>query len=131
PPPFPYTTLFRSAELTVSPQYGTPVGTDADPAVKGFQVVADASGAFSFQVQRPTGAGPSLLTVTDVTGASGTGVVAPTGPVSGGPVGYSAGYALPNPYSQAFTLPTARRIDFGPAGGTVAAGYIGVGSDAY
>ena len=106
------------AELTINPQYGTPYGTDIDPAVKGFQVQADARGDFTFQILRETGSGPSLITVTDVTGASGTGQVGPT--AAGGLAVSSTPYLLPNPVYQTYTLPVIRRIDFGPLGTPVA-----------
>ncbi len=102
------------AELTINPQYGTPYGTDIDPAVKGFQVQANAAGDFTFQILRETGSGPSLITVTDVTGASGTGQVGPT--AAGGLAVSSTPYLLPNPVYQTYTLPVIRRIDFGPLG---------------
>ena len=102
------------AELTINPQYGTPYGTDIDPAVKGFQVQANALGDFTFQILRPTGSGPSLITLTDVTGASGTGQIGPT--AAGGLAVSPNPYLLPNPVYQTYTLPVLRRIDFGPLG---------------
>ncbi|MBY0513283.1 MAG: hypothetical protein K2P78_05160, partial [Gemmataceae bacterium] len=140
------------AELTISPQYGTVTATstaggglvagDRDAAVKGVQAVADANGNFSFSVLRSTGAGPALVTVTDVTGASGTGVITPTDvqPSAAAPYGYSGsglpvpasppptppgytyqnGYVLPGRYFQYYSLPEVRRIDFGPASSLVA-----------
>jgi hypothetical protein len=102
------------AELTIHPQNGTPYGTDIDPAVKGFQVQANALGGFTFQILRPTGDEPSLITVTDVTGASGTGQVGPT--AAGGLAVSSSPYLLPNPVYQTYTLPVVRRIDVGPLG---------------
>jgi hypothetical protein len=102
------------AELTINPQNGTPYGTDIDPAVKGFQVQANALGGFTFQILRPTGDEPSLITVTEVTGASGTGQVGPT--AAGGLAVSSSPYLLPNPVYQTYTLPVVRRIDVGPLG---------------
>src|SRR5205807_5645024 len=107
-----------NSEVTINPPIGTVVDADgsagngrqpdADPAVKGFQVLADASGNFAFGLLRPTGLGPVVLTATDVTGATGTGVI---GPVGAGPLAASTNpYTLPNPYSQAYTLPPVRRI---------------------
>src|SRR6185437_920615 len=77
-----------NAELTVSPQFGTPVDAngvpgdglqaDVDPSVAGFQVQADALGNFAFGIQRPTGNGSSLVTVEAVDGSSGVGLIPPT-----------------------------------------------------
>jgi len=117
-----------NSEVTINPPLGTVVDADgnpgnglqpdADPDVKGFQVFADASGNFGFGMRRPTGLGPITISAEDVTGAAGTGVV---GPIGGGPLAASTNpYVLPNPYSQAYTLPSVRRIDFGPAGGVTA-----------
>ena len=143
------------AELTISPQYGTVTATsnaggslvagDRDAAVKGAQAVADANGNFSFSVRRSTGAGPALVTVTDVTGASGTGVITPTDvqPSGAAPFGYGGsglpvpasppptpagytyqnGYVLPSRYFQFYDLPEVRRIDFGPAASPVASDF--------
>src|SRR5439155_10831230 len=113
-----------NSEVTINPPIGTVVDADgvsgngrqpdADPAVQGFQVLADASGNFAFGLLRPTGLGPMILTATDVTGATGTGVIGPVGP---GPLASTPNpFVLPGPYNQAYTLPQVRRIDFGPAG---------------
>jgi glutamine cyclotransferase len=123
------------AELTVSPQFGTVVGTDADPAVKGFQVIAGPTGSFSFNIRRPTGAPSSVISVSDVTGASATGYVGPTaadpGAASPNP------YLLPNPYVQPYVIPPSPpavpvyQFDFGTAASPVAFGLRVTGSDVY
>ncbi|HEY2910229.1 MAG TPA: hypothetical protein VGI99_08280, partial [Gemmataceae bacterium] len=123
-----------NAELTVSPQFGTPVDAngvpgdglqaDVDPSVAGFQVQADALGNFAFGIQRPTGNGSSLITVEAVDGSSGIGLIPPT-------QANPAGTLLPNPVTQAYNLPEARRIDFGPTTTPIAADYINPGAAAY
>ena len=125
------------AELTVSPQFGTPLNgaglpTDADPSVKGFQVVADINGAFTFQILRPTGTGPSLVSVRDVTGDSGTGNLDPT--TGTGIAAAPNPFALPSQFSQTYSLPAVRRLDFGPSASVLATGtpqYIAFGTSAY
>jgi hypothetical protein len=107
------------SELTICPQYGTPLNgsgqaVDFDPAVKGFQVQADANGNFTFDILRPTGDGASTISVTAVTGWSGTGNLGATG--TGGLSVSPNPWVLPNPYIQQYTLPVVRRIDFGPLG---------------
>jgi len=117
------------AELTVNPQFGTPldgsgVATDIDPAVKGFQVQADARGNFGFAIKRPTGVTSSILTVTDVTGASGTGQVGPTG---SGPFAASGGpYTLPAVFTQSYLPLSVQRFDFNLGNSPNLNGFIGV-----
>src|SRR6185437_4620107 len=123
-----------NAELTIRPQFGTPVDAngasgdglqaDVDSSVAGFQVQADASGHFAFGLLRPTGNGSSLITVEAVDGSSGVGLIPPT-------QANPAGTLLPNPVTQAYSLPEARRIDFGPTTTPIAAGYINPGAAAY
>ena len=48
------------SEVTISPQYGSPGGTDVDPAMKGYQVRADATGIFTAYLLRPTGTGSMI-----------------------------------------------------------------------
>lgn len=134
------------AVLTVNPQYGTVVDSDenagngltadAYPKFGGFQVIADATGSFGFGVRRPTGIGPSIISVLDATGVSGTGLVGPNG--GGGASATPNPYPLPSQLSQTFVLPATRRIDFGPNASLVAAdsdptnpNYLGVGSQSY
>ncbi|HEV3310496.1 MAG TPA: hypothetical protein VG815_08260, partial [Chloroflexota bacterium] len=95
-----------------TPLNGAGQAVDFDPAVKGFQVQANALGNFSFDILRPTGNGPSTITVTDVTGASGTGHLGTTG--TGGLSVSPNPWILPSPYIQQYTLPVVRRLDFGP-----------------
>jgi len=108
-----------NAILTINPQYGTPVTSSGgtighDPALKGFQVQADANGNFTFYILRPTGNGTSLVTVGDVTGESAVGQVGPTG---AGSLAVSPNpWLLPLPYDQQFQLPTVRQIKFGATG---------------
>jgi hypothetical protein len=125
------------AELTLMPDYGTIIATDIDPAVKGIQILADASGNFSFSVLRPTGTGPSTITVTDVRGWSGSGKLGLTG---SGPMAVSPNpYLLPSQLVETYDRQSIRRIDFGGAASPVAVPtdpadtfeYISVGSNAY
>ncbi len=108
-----------NAILTICPQYGTPVTSsgspiDNEPALKGFQVQADANGNFTFYILRPTGNATSLVTVEDVTGESAVGQVGPTG---AGSLAVSPNpWLLPLPYNQQYQLPTIRQIKFGTAG---------------
>ena len=105
-----------NAELTVSPQFGTPVDAngvagdglqgDVDPSVAGFQVQADALGNFAFGLRRPTGNGSSLITVEAVDGSSGVGQIPATAS--------NPAVMLPNPVTQAYNLPETRRHRFRP-----------------
>lgn|GEM_PF-3554756 len=120
------------ATLTINPQHGTPTGTDADVSVKGHQVVADIDGAFTFTIRRPTGTGPSTVTVTDVIGESGTGNL---GATAAGPLAVSPNpFALISQYSQTYDLQQVRRLDFGPSTSPVvtpSGPYIGWSNGAY
>ena len=135
-----------NAVLTVEPQYGTPVDADGNASngltpdayakVAGFQIVAAADGSFDFGVRRPTGSGPSYISVRDATGAGATGLVGPN--AGGGASATPNPYVLPGSLQQTLTLPTGRRIDFGPAATPVAAdldpanpNYIGFGGQSY
>src|SRR5262249_40374875 len=81
-----------NAIITVATDLGRISTPDLDPNYVGVQVQADASGNFSFQIRRPTGAGSALISAQDATGAqTGCTVVM-------------------------YTLPSARRFDFNAPG---------------
>ncbi|OWK44983.1 hypothetical protein [Fimbriiglobus ruber] len=80
---------------------------DADPALNGFQVVADASGHAAFLVQRPTGAAPGVVSVRGAYGESSTDALN-----SGGTLQATAS----GDWTQTYQLPTTREVNFGPAG---------------
>ena len=110
----PVDAAFTAADMAL----GTRVlNADAAGYFRSFQVQADAVGEFTFGVRRPTGTATSTITIAD-------------------PTGFRAGA-----FTQAFTLPTTRRIDFGPLpatstadygnGGTVGVGYTPFATAAY
>ncbi|WP_439622842.1 putative Ig domain-containing protein [Gemmata sp.] len=71
------------ALLTVAATLGTVTTPDASALFAGIQVVADGDGKAAFQVQRPTAAGASTLTVTDVAGnGAGSAAVTINAPLS-------------------------------------------------
>jgi fibronectin-binding autotransporter adhesin len=112
------------ATLTISPEFGTPSGTDADPSLAGFQVIADGFGNFSFSIQRPTNTTNSLITVTDARGWSGVGVVGPT-------VASVTPQPINTQFQQAYQFQQAPvtklvRYDFGTATSPVQTGFVGV-----
>ncbi|HYH67210.1 MAG TPA: hypothetical protein VD866_21115, partial [Urbifossiella sp.] len=97
---------FTAADMALGTRL---LNADAAGYYQSFQVQADAAGEFTFGVRRPTGTATSTITIAD-------------------PTGFRAGA-----FTQAFQLPTARRIDLGPLpgatttdygnGGTVGVGY--------
>jgi hypothetical protein len=117
------------AELTIDPQYGMPLNSsgaavDVDPAVKGFQIEADSDGNFAFSIKRPSGVVSSVVSVCDVTGASATGQVGPTGP---GPFSVgSAPFQLPSPYIENYTPLSIQRFDLNSGNSPTVSGFTGV-----
>ena len=107
-----------NAVLTVTVSNGANAGIDVLPQMKEFQIQADALGAYSFQVLRPTGTA-NTISLRDVTGNSfGT-------------------------INVTYVLPTVRRVDFGTATSpvqvltpaqiesTTTPKYVGFGAQAY
>ncbi|QEL20278.1 FG-GAP-like repeat-containing protein [Limnoglobus roseus] len=111
--------FFPNAVVSIAATAGTLSGVapdgltnaaDADPFLTGLQVRTDANGVAYFRLLAPTGNAPVTLTANAaiVVDAKGT-------------------------YTQAYALPTARKVDFNAAGSTgpTAAGYLGVPATLY
>lgn len=105
------------AIITINPGTATPGTPDARPDLLGFQTIADANGAFTFGLLRPTGSPTSTVTAVDITGANSTAAMNGV------------------PFVQEYQLPQVRRIDFGPAAAPVAADeggrYLGRSTELY
>ena len=54
--------------VTIDPSQGTLIGTDAEPAIVGFQVTTNASGQATFQLRRPASFGESVVELSSPTG---------------------------------------------------------------